>query len=68
MRLITGDKPATLELRLDKAMVDRAINPAQVIGGTLIAALKNGTDIITGSSSITVTIEIGDFDYGTPTD
>lgn len=68
MRLITGDKPASLELRLDKMMVDKALNPAQVIGGSLIAALKKNPDIIAEASSITVTIEIGTFAYEQPTD
>lgn len=68
MRLITGDKPASVELRLDSLMVAMSRDPAQVIGGSVIAALKKKPEVLAEATSMVITIEVGQFAYEQPTD
>lgn len=59
MNIAVGEKPAVLNLVVDKNIVDRAFNPGQIIGGELIRALKLNPAMIVEATSLIITVKVG---------
>ena len=58
-KIAPGSRPAFGHLIIDKAVVDQAFNPQEIVCSELRLLLKQNPEMLQEASSLTITIEVG---------